>query len=144
MEDVREECSHYGNVMSVEIPRPVEGVEVPGVGKVGVLQLEWRVLARKSMFSFTCTHLHACYAHTHTHTDITLTLTHMHTHTRVHARTHAHVHARTHTPQIFVEFVSPAECASAHSALAGRKFANRVVVTSFFDLEKYHNKDFVN
>ena len=35
MEDVREECGRYGEVVSVEIPRPVEGVEVPGVGKVG-------------------------------------------------------------------------------------------------------------
>lgn len=34
MEDVREECSKYGTVKSVEIPRPVEGIEVPGVGKV--------------------------------------------------------------------------------------------------------------
>ncbi len=36
MEDVREECSKYGSVCSVEIPRPVEGIEVPGVGKVHV------------------------------------------------------------------------------------------------------------
>ena len=35
MEDVRDECSRYGTVCSVEIPRPVEGIEVPGVGKVG-------------------------------------------------------------------------------------------------------------
>ena len=34
MEDVREECSRYGSVRSVEIPRPVEGIDVPGVGKV--------------------------------------------------------------------------------------------------------------
>ena len=34
MEDVREECSKYGSVRSVEIPRPVEGIDVPGVGKV--------------------------------------------------------------------------------------------------------------
>ena len=35
MEDVREECSRYGEVVSVEIPRPIGGVDVPGVGKVG-------------------------------------------------------------------------------------------------------------
>ncbi|CAI8007232.1 Splicing factor U2AF 50 kDa subunit [Geodia barretti] len=78
MEDVREECSRYGEVVSVEIPRPVGGVDIPGVGK------------------------------------------------------------------IFVEFGSADQCSKAHSALAGRKFANRVVVTSFFDLVKYHNKEFVS
>lgn len=34
IEDVKEECSKFGYVKSVEIPRPVEGVEVPGLGKV--------------------------------------------------------------------------------------------------------------
>ena len=34
MEDVREECSKYGSALSVEIPRPVGGMEVPGCGKV--------------------------------------------------------------------------------------------------------------
>ena len=34
MEDVRDECSKYGEVRSVEIPRPVDGMSVPGVGKV--------------------------------------------------------------------------------------------------------------
>ena len=32
LEDIREECSKYGAVRSVEIPRPVPGVEVPGCG----------------------------------------------------------------------------------------------------------------
>lgn len=35
VEDVREECSKYGQVKSIEIPRPVDGLEVPGTGKVG-------------------------------------------------------------------------------------------------------------
>ena len=35
VEDVRDECSKYGVVKSIEIPRPVDGVEVPGCGKVG-------------------------------------------------------------------------------------------------------------
>lgn len=30
----REECNKYGVVRSIEIPRPIEGVEVPGCGKV--------------------------------------------------------------------------------------------------------------
>lgn len=34
LEDIREECSKYGAVRSIEIPRPVDGVEVPGCGKV--------------------------------------------------------------------------------------------------------------
>ena len=34
LEDVREECSKYGPVRSLEIPRPIKGVDVPGCGKV--------------------------------------------------------------------------------------------------------------
>lgn len=34
VEDVREECGKYGQVKSIEIPRPVDGLEVPGTGKV--------------------------------------------------------------------------------------------------------------
>ena len=34
LEDVREECSKYGQVKSIEIPRPVDGLDVPGTGKV--------------------------------------------------------------------------------------------------------------
>ncbi|XP_064406836.1 splicing factor U2AF 50 kDa subunit-like [Halichondria panicea] len=77
MEDVREECEKYGDVKSLEIPRPVDGLPVPGVGK------------------------------------------------------------------IFVEFVDAGDCQSAHSSLAGRKFANRVVVASFFPLSQYKQKYFI-
>lgn len=34
VEDVRDECGKYGQVKSIEIPRPVDGLEVPGTGKV--------------------------------------------------------------------------------------------------------------
>ncbi|EPQ14987.1 Splicing factor U2AF 65 kDa subunit [Myotis brandtii] len=34
VEDVRDECSKYGLVKSIEVPRPVDGVEVPGCGKM--------------------------------------------------------------------------------------------------------------
>lgn len=34
LEDIREECNKYGIVRSLEIPRPIEGVDVPGCGKV--------------------------------------------------------------------------------------------------------------
>merc|ERR1719347_2315091 len=30
LEDIREECAKYGEVRSIEIPRPVPGVDVPG------------------------------------------------------------------------------------------------------------------
>lgn len=33
-EDVREECNKYGTIQSLEIPRPIEGIDVPGCGKV--------------------------------------------------------------------------------------------------------------
>lgn len=38
LEDIREECSKYGTVRSLEIPRPIEGVDVPGCGKVCTFQ----------------------------------------------------------------------------------------------------------
>ncbi|CAF0874427.1 unnamed protein product [Adineta steineri] len=76
MEDVREECGKYGLVKSLEIPRPIQGVDVPGVGK------------------------------------------------------------------IFVEFTSLSECQKAQQALTGRKFANRVVVTSYYDPDRYHRREF--
>ena len=34
------------------------------------------------------------------------------------------------------------ECQKAQHALTGRKFSNRVVVTSYFDPEKYHRREF--
>ena len=68
--------THPGVVRSLEVPRPIEGVNVPGVGKV------------------------------------------------------------------FVEFASPSDCAKAQQSLSGRKFANRVVVTSYYDPEKYHRREF--
>lgn len=34
VEDVKEECGKYGMVHSLEIPRPIKGVDVPGCGKV--------------------------------------------------------------------------------------------------------------
>ncbi|GFY75407.1 splicing factor U2AF 50 kDa subunit [Trichonephila inaurata madagascariensis] len=76
LEDIREECTKYGTVKSVEIPRPIEGVDVPGCGKV------------------------------------------------------------------FVEFNSVIDCQKAQQSLTGRKFANRVVVTSYFDPDRYHRRDF--
>ena len=76
LEDIREESSKFGTVKSIEIPRPVPGVEVPGCGKV------------------------------------------------------------------FVEFYSVPDCQKAQHALTGRKFSNRVVVTSYFDPDRYHRREF--
>lgn len=39
LEDIREECNKYGVVRSLEIPRPIEGIDVPGCGKVFILLL---------------------------------------------------------------------------------------------------------
>merc|ERR1711992_102904 len=76
LEDIREECSKFGSVKSIEIPRPVPGVEVPGCGKV------------------------------------------------------------------FVEFYGIPDCQKAQHALTGRKFSNRVVVTSYFEPDRYHRREF--
>ncbi|CAH1711456.1 splicing factor U2AF 50 kDa subunit-like [Aphis gossypii] len=76
LEDIREECSKYGVVRSLEIPRPIEGIDVPGCGKV------------------------------------------------------------------FIEFNTIPDCQKAQQALAGRKFNNRVVVTSFMEPDKYHRREF--
>ena len=46
MEDVREECGKYGSVKSLEIPRPIQGVDVPGVGKVR----RFEILRKTSLF----------------------------------------------------------------------------------------------
>lgn len=85
LEDIQSECSKYGRVRSIQIPRPPPGdppadgigsSSVPGVGKV------------------------------------------------------------------FVEFDSATEAQRAQVNLAGRRFSDRVVVTSYFDRERYHNKEF--
>jgi len=76
LDDIKEECSKYGYVRSIEIPRPIEGVDVPGVGK------------------------------------------------------------------IFVEFNSISDSQKAQQQLAGRKFANRIVVTSFLSLDEYARREF--
>jgi splicing factor U2AF subunit len=34
LEDIREECTKYGYVVSMEIPRPVPDMDVPDCGKV--------------------------------------------------------------------------------------------------------------
>lgn len=46
LEDIKEECNKYGVVRSVEIPRPIEGVDVPGCGKVHFnIQIECSISA---------------------------------------------------------------------------------------------------
>lgn len=46
VEDVRDECSKYGQVKSIEIPRPVDGLEVPGTGKVRSVASEFNFWAQ--------------------------------------------------------------------------------------------------
>lgn len=76
LDDIKNECNKYGVVRSIEIPRPLDDVDVPGLGKV------------------------------------------------------------------FVEFNSVTDCQNAQQALTGRKFSDRVVVTSYFDPDKYHRREF--
>jgi len=75
-DDIREECSKYGRIRSLQIPRPNQEFMVPGVGK------------------------------------------------------------------IFIEYATSNETKVASEALAGRKFANRVVVTSYYDPEMYYRNEF--
>jgi len=75
-DDIREECTKYGRIRSLQIPRPNQEFEVPGVGK------------------------------------------------------------------IFIEYMTPEESRAASEALAGRKFASRVVVSSYYDPEKYYRSEF--
>lgn len=71
-EDVSEECSKYGTIVELKIPRPVGGSrQSAGVGK------------------------------------------------------------------IFVKYDTPESCQKALKALAGRKFADRTVVTTFFPEENF-------
>ena len=44
--------------------------------------------------------------------------------------------------KVYVEFVSLEGCNAAMNALSGRKFANRVVLTSFYDPDLYHRRVF--
>ncbi|KAF9952001.1 U2 small nuclear RNA auxiliary factor 2 [Mortierella alpina] len=76
LEDIREECSKFGQVADVKIPRPVPGQVVPGVGK------------------------------------------------------------------IFVLYTTPEEATVALRALSGRKFADRTVLTSFYDVDKFAAGEF--
>lgn len=97
LEDIKEECNKYGVVRSIEIPRPIEGVEVPGCGKVEIFKCSLRYFLLICFFLFR---------------------------------------------QVFVEFNSVLDCQKAQQTLTGRKFSNRVVVTSYFDPDKYHRREF--
>ncbi|KAG0330001.1 U2 small nuclear RNA auxiliary factor 2 [Podila humilis] len=76
LEDIKEECSKFGQVLDVKIPRPVPGMAVPGVGK------------------------------------------------------------------IFVLYSNSDEATTALRALSGRKFADRTVLTSFYDVAKFQAGEF--
>lgn len=105
LEDIREECNKYGVVRSIEIPRPIEGVEVPGCGKVS---------SGECLSFFGCS------------TILTIPI-------------RLFFFAAL---QVFVEFNSIVDCQKAQQALTGRKFSDRVVVTSYFDPDKYHRREF--
>lgn len=44
--------------------------------------------------------------------------------------------------KVFVRFENIDDCKKALNALSGRKFSGRIVMTSFYDLEKYKRKEF--
>ncbi|KAG0366337.1 U2 small nuclear RNA auxiliary factor 2 [Gamsiella multidivaricata] len=71
LDDIREECGKFGQVLEVKIPRPVAGQAATGVGK------------------------------------------------------------------IFVKYSNVDEATAALRALSGRKFADRTVLTSFYDVDKF-------
>lgn len=54
MEDVKEECSKFGEILSIKIPRPRIGEIVPGLGKVFVefADIEQAKEARKVKTSY--------------------------------------------------------------------------------------------
>lgn len=54
--DIQDECGKYGLVKSIEIPRPIEGVDVPGLGKVCVCIFNRDLLILKYfiLFYFIC------------------------------------------------------------------------------------------
>ena len=76
MDDIREECSKFGQILEIRIPRPIPGQEVRGLGK------------------------------------------------------------------IFVKYSSVEECTVALRALSGRKFADRTVLTSFYDIDRFAAKEY--
>lgn len=76
VDDMNEECGKYGRVSSIEVPRPVPGQDVGGIGKV------------------------------------------------------------------FVEFAALGDAIKATNGLSGRKFAQRIVMTTYYDEEKYHRREF--
>ncbi|KAF0989173.1 hypothetical protein HZS_1241 [Henneguya salminicola] len=81
IEDIREECSKHGDIISIEIPRPGDEQQneentAEFVGKV------------------------------------------------------------------FVEYADKDMCKVAHETLAGRKFNQNLVITTFYDAEKYKRKEF--
>lgn len=76
LDDMKDECGKYGRVKSIEIPRPVAGEEVGGLGKV------------------------------------------------------------------YVEFAAVGDSIKATNSLSGRKFAQRVVMTCYYDEERFNLRDF--
>lgn len=59
LEDIKEECNKYGVVRSVEIPRPIDGVDVPGLGKVRIA-MEFILTYQWSLIFFVCTFPGVC------------------------------------------------------------------------------------
>lgn len=82
--------------------------------------------------------------HTHTLTH-SLTNTSTNTNSNTNSCSHASLFGWLTRPgpvaQIFLEYTSIQESLTAQRALSGRRFANRSVVTSFYDEDKFANDD---
>ncbi|ORX95423.1 hypothetical protein K493DRAFT_219234 [Basidiobolus meristosporus CBS 931.73] len=76
LEDVGEECSKFGRIVELRVPKPIQGQTVPGVGKV------------------------------------------------------------------FIQYESKEECSVALRALAGRRFADRIVIASYLSEERFQAQDY--
>lgn len=103
MEDVKEECSKFGPVKSLEIPRPRAGQDVSGVGKIYVEFTNLEGCNKGTVFKYF---------------------------------TSFNVHENLYIYTLQFKTVV------AMNALSGRKFASRVVLTSFYDPELYQNRTF--
>jgi splicing factor U2AF subunit len=85
-DDVQAEVSKFGKIVKFLLPRPMEGAEIPGIGKVPSL-LNSKLL------------------------------------------------------QIYVQYAHEEDAFEAQRALAGRKYGERTVLATFYDVEKFKRGD---
>lgn len=110
LEDIRDECSKYGTVKSIQIPRPPKETKRPRKGS------------------------HDDYDDDNDDDN-----------GDANRNDNGDDQQQQTVPglgRVFVEFDSATEAQRAQINLAGRRFAGRVVVISYFDRDKYRNREF--